>query len=46
MELVLLWLLAPLAMIRGWRPSGAWRDRWLLAHAAAFLGLWVVRLMR
>jgi hypothetical protein len=24
--------------------SPAWRERWLLAHAAAFLVLWAVRL--
>jgi hypothetical protein len=36
-ELALLWLAAPVAIARAWRPSGALRDRWLLAHAAAFL---------
>jgi len=45
-EGVALWLLAPLAFVRQWQPSAALRDRWLLAHALAFLGLWVVRLLR
>jgi hypothetical protein len=44
-EALALWLAAPLAIARGWRPSGAWRDRALLAHASAFLGVWLVRLL-
>jgi hypothetical protein len=44
LELVLLWLAAPFALARGLRVPDRWRDRWLLAHAGAFLALWVVRL--
>lgn len=46
LEIALLWLLWPVAIARGVRVSGAWRERWLLAHAGAFLALWVVRLLR
>ncbi len=45
-ELAVLWLLAPIAIARRWRVPPAWRDRWLLAHAGAFLTVWVARLMR
>lgn len=45
-ELGLLWLAAPLAIARRWRVPPAWRVRWLVAHAAAFLALWAVRLLR
>jgi hypothetical protein len=45
LELVLLWLATPLALVRSWRPAPALRDRWLLAHAGAFIGLWAVRLL-
>ena len=44
-ECVGLWLLAPLAFKHRWRPTSALRDRWLLAHAFAFLALWGVRLL-
>jgi hypothetical protein len=44
-ECIGLWLLAPVAFTRGWRPTNAARDRWLLAHALAFLALWAVRLL-
>jgi Protein of unknown function (DUF2752) len=44
-EAAALWLLAPLAFARGWRFPAELRDRWLVAHALAFLGLWVVRLL-
>ncbi len=44
-ECVGLWLIAPVAFTRGWRPTNAQRDRWLLAHAVAFLALWGVRLL-
>ncbi len=45
LEFAALWLAAPLAWARGWRVPPGLRDRWLLAHAGAFLGLWVVRLL-
>ncbi len=46
LEIALLWLLWPIAIARGVRGvPGTWRERWLLAHAAAFLALWVVRLV-
>lgn len=45
-EFAALWLAAPLAIARRWRVPPAWRDRWLLAHAAAFLAVWAVRLLR
>jgi hypothetical protein len=45
LELALLWLVAPLAWARGWRAPAVWRERWLLAHAGAFLGLWLARLL-
>jgi len=43
-EALLLWLAAPIAIARGTLPAPALRDRWLIAHAGAFLLLWVVRL--
>jgi hypothetical protein len=45
LELLLLWLATPIALVRGWRVPPTARDRWLLAHAGAFLGLWAVRLL-
>jgi hypothetical protein len=44
LELALLWLAWPALIARGVTVSPAWRERWLLAHAGAFLVLWVVRL--
>lgn len=46
LEIALLWLAWPIAIVRRVRVPGAWRERWLLAHAGAFLALWVVRLAR
>jgi len=45
-EAALLWLLAPLALRRGWRPSAAWTRGWLLVHAAPLLAVWIARLAR
>jgi len=44
LEALLLWLAAPFAFTRGRRLPDRVRDRWLLAHAAAFLLVWIVRL--
>lgn len=46
LELVLLWLAWPVAIVRRVRVPGYWGERWLLAHAAVFLAYWVVRLTR
>jgi len=43
-ELVLLWLLAALALRRGYRPSAARVRMLVFANAAVFLGAWVARL--
>lgn len=43
-ECVLLWLAAPVAIARRWRPSGRATRAWLYAHVAAFLLLWAARL--
>ena len=45
-EAALLWLLAPLALRRGWRPSEALVTRWTVANRAALLVAWGVRLAR
>lgn len=45
LEIAVLWLLWPIAIARGVRVPGVWRERWLLGHAGAFLALWVVRLL-
>jgi Protein of unknown function (DUF2752) len=43
-EAAALWLLAPLALRRGWRPPGTWARGWLLGHLALLLAVWLVRL--
>ena len=45
-EAALLWLLAPLALRRGWRPPERWVTGWALANLAALLVAWGVRLAR
>ena len=45
-EAALLWLLAPLALRRGWRPSEPLVTRWAAANIAALLVAWGVRLAR
>jgi hypothetical protein len=45
-EAALLWLLAPLALRRGWRPQERWVRRWAVANFAALLVAWGVRLAR
>ncbi len=45
-EAVLLWLLAPLALARDWRPRRTWLRAWAVAHLAALLAVWIVRLAR
>ncbi len=45
LEGVALWIAAPVALARGARVPGRVRDGWLLAHAGAFLALWVARLV-
>ncbi|MCC6348934.1 MAG: DUF2752 domain-containing protein [Candidatus Eisenbacteria bacterium] len=44
-EAALLWLLAPLALVRGWRPPRAWLRAWAVAHGAALLIVWGARLV-
>ena len=46
LEIALLWLATPVAIVRGLRVPPTLRDRWLLAHAGAFLILWAARLVR
>jgi hypothetical protein len=43
-EAAALWLLAPLALRRRWRPPARWVARWAVAHLAVVLAVWVVRL--
>jgi len=43
-EAALLWLLAPLALRRDWRPRPAWVRAWAWAHAAVLLAVWAARL--
>lgn len=45
-EAALLWLLAPLALHRGWRPRPAWTRAWAWGHGAALLVAWGARLAR
>lgn len=45
-EAAALWLAAPIAIVRGWRPSGRAARAWLYAHVALVLAVWVVRLLR
>lgn len=44
-EAVLLWLLAPLALRRGWRPSESLVTRWAVANLVALFVAWAVRLV-
>lgn len=43
-EAALLWLAAPLAIARRWRPSDRTFWRWVLVHLAAFVLVWLARL--
>jgi hypothetical protein len=43
-EAALLWLLTPLAIRRRWRPPPGWTLRWVLAHVALLLVVWVWRM--
>ncbi len=43
-EAALLWAAAPVALARGWRPSGRAVRAWLVVHAVALLVLWLARL--
>lgn len=45
-EAALLWLLAPLALLRDWRPRRTWLRAWAAAHLAVLLVVWAVRLSR
>ncbi|HTR96601.1 MAG TPA: DUF2752 domain-containing protein [Candidatus Acidoferrales bacterium] len=45
-EVAALWLAWPFAIRARRLPPGLWRERWLLVHASAFLGVWAVRLLR
>ena len=45
-EAMALWLLAPLAIVRAWRPSEVAVRGWLLLHFAVLIGVWVMRFGR
>ena len=40
------WLLAPLALRRGWRPRPTWVRGWAGAHFAVLVAVWLARLAR
>jgi hypothetical protein len=44
-EAALAWGLVPIVRRRGLRVPPLWRDRILLGNAAAFLGVWIARLL-
>lgn len=44
-ELALLWLAAPVVIARRRWPAGRTARAWLYAHVAAFLLVWLVRLL-
>lgn len=44
-EAAALWLLAPLALRRDWRPRRPWVRSWALAHLAALFIAWGARLV-
>lgn len=45
-EAAALWLAAPIAIARRWRPSGRVARVWLFAHVALLLAVWIVRALR
>ena len=44
-QAALLWLAAPLAMVRDWRPSQRAVERLLLGNVAVLLAVWLARLV-
>lgn len=43
-EAAALWLLAPLALLRDWRPRRAWLRAWAVGHLALLLVVWAAKL--